>query len=74
MKPDLNAKDIQGFTPLHIAVTAVHKLGSTRSVKALLLKGADREALDNKNKRAIDLISNEMPENLQRELVQYLSN
>lgn len=48
MKPELDAKDIQGFTPLHIAVTSVPKLGSTRSVKALLLKGADREAQDKK--------------------------
>ena len=64
MKPDLNAKDIQGFTPLHIAVTSVPKLGSTRSVKALLLKGADRDAKDNKNKKPIDLISQEMPDHL----------
>ena len=48
MKPELDAKDIQGFTPLHIAVTSVPKLGSTRSVKALLLKGADREVQDKK--------------------------
>ena len=57
MKPDLEAKDIQGFTPLHIAVTSVQKLNSTRSVKALLLKGADREAVDDKGKRPVDLIS-----------------
>jgi ankyrin repeat protein len=57
MKPDLEAKDIQGFTPLHIAVTSVQKLNSTRSVKALLLKGADREAVDHKGKRPVDLIS-----------------
>jgi|TARA_B110000305_G_C19223815_1_gene531855 ankyrin repeat protein len=43
MKPNLEAKDVQGFTALHIAVASVAKLGSTRNVKALLLRGADRE-------------------------------
>lgn len=42
MKPDLEARDCYGFTPLHIAVTSCAKLGSTRNVKALLLRGANR--------------------------------
>lgn len=54
MKPDLEAQDIFGFTPLHIAVTTVEKLGSTRNVKALLLKGADRTTKDFKDKTPLD--------------------
>lgn len=46
MKPDLEAQDSFGFTPLHIAVTCAEKLGSTRTVKALLLRGASRTSKD----------------------------
>lgn len=74
MKPDIEAKDVQGFTPLHIAVPGVLKLGSTRSVKALLLRGADREAKDKKGKRPVDLIPRSLDEGLAEELVQYLGS
>lgn len=74
MKPDIEAQDIQGFTPLHIAVPGVMNLGSTRSVKALLLRGANREAKDNKGKKPIDLIPQNMDEGLVDELVQYLGD
>lgn len=47
MKPNLDARDIQGFTPLHIAIPSSEKLQSTRMVKALLIKGADRKVPDN---------------------------
>ena len=42
MNPDLEAKDVFGFTPLRIATETVEKLDSTRNVKALLLRGANR--------------------------------
>ena len=61
-----------GFTPLHIAVTSVEKLGSTRNVKALLLRGAKRDSVDHKNKRAVDLIPESLDENLKNELIQFL--
>ena len=60
MKPDLEAKDIRGLTPLHIAVICTEQLGSTRNVKALLLRGADRSAVDKENKTPLDWI----PKNL----------
>lgn len=53
-----------GFTPLHIAVTSVEKLGSTRNVKALLLRGAKRDTADHKKKKAIDLIPKTLDENI----------
>jgi ankyrin repeat protein len=46
MNPDLELQDDQGFTPLHLAVRSVEQLKSTRPVRALLLKGSDREAKD----------------------------
>lgn len=65
MKPDLEAADIFGFTPLHIAVTCVQKLGSTRNVKSLLLRGANRNSKDLKDKIPSDHINRkQMDENL----------
>jgi len=64
MKPNLEAQDMYGFTPLHIAVTSVEKLGSTRNVKALLLRGAKRDTADHKKKKAIDLIPKTLDENI----------
>ena len=56
MNPDLNAKDQKGFTPLHLAVKSVEQLKSTRPVRALLLKGAERLAQDLEGRTAIDMI------------------
>lgn len=52
MNPDLNAKDQKGYTPLHLAVKSVEALKSTRPVRALLLKGADRQAVDQDGRTA----------------------
>ena len=68
MKPDLEAQDSFGFTPLHIAVTCAEKLGSTRTVKALLLRGASRETKDTAGKTPLDHIPITMPEDMQGEL------
>ena len=73
LKPDLEAKDQYGFTPLHIAVTCSEKLGSTRNVKTLLIRGANRNAKDSKGMLPIDRVSKEMPQELQDELRQHLS-
>jgi len=68
MKPDLEAKDCYGFTPLHIAVTCVEKLESTRNVRSLLLRGANREATDNKGKTPLDHMATSLPGHLDDEL------
>jgi ankyrin repeat protein len=39
---DVNARDSKGLTPLHLAVKAAEDMQSTRSIKHLLIKGADR--------------------------------
>lgn len=56
--PDLNVQDIEGFTALHLAVRSVEKLGSTRPVRALLIKGANPSIRDINNKLAIDYLEN----------------
>lgn len=43
---DLDLKDIQGQTPLHLAAS----YGNTRIVRRLLLKGANRYLKNNENK------------------------
>jgi hypothetical protein len=68
MNPDLNAKDQKGFTPLHLAVKSVEALKSTRPVRALLLKGANRESIDNEDRTAAMVIGGGVPENTRNEL------
>ena len=65
---DLEAKEENGFTPLHMAVQSVATLKSTRPVRALLLRGASRTALDVKGRTARDLVNAEIPETLRNDL------
>lgn len=75
MNPNIEAQDVQGYTPLHIAVASAEKLGSTRNVKALLLRGAKRDSKDQKGRTPIDMILNnkDMDMQIKNELTQYLS-
>ena len=68
MNPKLEVKDMKGFTPLHLAVKSVEILKSSRPVRALLLKGANRSAKDNEGKIPAHHISPNMAEPLRREL------
>lgn len=56
MKPNLEVRDALGYTPLHLAVISVPKLGSTRNVKALLMRGASRNSTELKGKVPLDLV------------------
>jgi len=40
---DVNATDNQGLTPLHLSVKSAEESKSTRSLRHLLIKGADRK-------------------------------
>jgi len=60
---DVNAQDSKGTTPLHLAVKAADKLKSTRTVRHLLIKGANREAIDNFGKTPLDIVNEEIYEN-----------
>jgi ankyrin repeat protein len=46
--PDLNVPDSEGLRPLHLAVKACEDIRSTRSIKHLLIRGAQRNVKDSK--------------------------
>ena len=53
---DINMQDLDGFTPLHIAVKRSSELDTTRPIRSLLLHGANRDIKDHSGKRPIDII------------------
>jgi len=53
---DVDAQDIKGLTPLHLAVRASEDIRSTRSIRHLLMKGANKNLEDIEGRRAIDMI------------------
>ena len=54
---DVNAKDFLGYTPLHLAVRYSGRFPNTRAIKELLIKGADRDAIENTNGlKPLDLV------------------
>ena len=54
---DLEAKDTKGLTPLHLAVKSYREFHSMKGIKQLLIKGADRDALDFQGKKPTDHIA-----------------
>ena len=72
MKPDLEAKDLHGLTPLHVAVSQAERLGSTRNVRVLLLKGADRDAVDVEGKKPVEWVPDDMRPQMVQELRTFL--
>jgi len=53
---NLNAIDTKGLTPLHLAVKSYKDSRSTKGIKQLLLKGADRNAMDFQGMKPIDYV------------------
>jgi ankyrin repeat protein len=53
---NINAIDQKGLTPLHFTVKQYKETNSTKGIKLLLIKGADRNALDFENKKPIDYL------------------
>lgn len=51
---DINDQDIEGYTPLHLAVKSVETLRSTRPVRSLLIRGASRQVKDKTGRRPVD--------------------
>lgn len=51
---DTEMRDSKGLTPLHLAVKSAKEHRSTKGVKQLLIKGADRNALDNAGMKPVD--------------------
>jgi ankyrin repeat protein len=52
---DINSQDSLGLTPLHLAVKSAEDIKSTRMVRLLLIRGADRNIKDIYGRRAIDI-------------------
>jgi hypothetical protein len=57
---DINPVDSESVTPLHLAVRSGLANGSTRLVRHLLLKGADRNVTDKDGRTPADLIRSQM--------------
>lgn len=53
---DVNAKDFLGYTPLHLAIRYSSRFPNTRAIKELLIKGADRDAVEKDGKRPVDIL------------------
>lgn len=51
---------------------SVEALQSTRPVRSLLLKGAERDRTDNKGRTPVQLIGSEVPEQLRNDLKKIL--
>ena len=53
---EVNAIDINGISPLHLSIKAAEELKSSRSVRHLLIKGADRNIRDRVGRQPIDIV------------------
>lgn len=71
---EINDQDIEGMTPLHLAVKTVEGMKTTRPVRALLIRGALRDLRNKEGKRAIDLIDNILTPYLRDETKSILKN
>ena len=52
----LDDQDIEGYTPLHLAIKSVETLRSTRPVRSLLIRGASRDSRDKQGRKPIELV------------------
>ena len=52
---NLDLRNSDGFTALHLAVMSVEELGTTRPVRSLLIKGAGRHIRDNEGRKPVQL-------------------
>lgn len=53
---DLDAQDSKGLSPLHLAVKSYKDSRSTKGIKQLLIKGANRNALDFETRKPVDYL------------------
>ena len=68
----MNLRDQEGYTPLHLAVRSVDQVESTRPVRFLLVRGAEKNITDNKGNIPADLIADVKSPELARELSRML--
>jgi ankyrin repeat protein len=53
---NIDDQDVEGYTPLHLAIKSVEALNSTRPVRSLLIRGASRNIRDKAGRRPIDVV------------------
>jgi len=53
---ELNTVDTKGLTPLHLACKSHKEIRSTKGIKQLLIKGADRNSMDYQAMRPLDYV------------------
>lgn len=69
---DVNARDSKGLTPLHLAVKSSEDLQSTRSIRHLLIKGADKDIMDNEGRKAINFAEDLRTPAMRQEIIKLL--
>jgi|APSaa5957512535_1039671.scaffolds.fasta_scaffold76090_1 ankyrin repeat protein len=72
--PDLQLKDVDGYTPLHLAVKSAEEFKSCRPIRALLFRGANKNTTDAKGQLPINIADTIENEKLKGEVIGYLSN
>ena len=70
---DVNALDSNGLSPLHLSIKSAEDLRSSRSVRHLLIKGANRNVRDKQGRIPMDLVNEVNSPDLQKELRQFLA-
>lgn len=55
--PNFDAQDVDGLTPLHLAVRFVDQSENTRAVRLILLRGASKTIEEKMGRTPIDLVS-----------------
>jgi len=68
----VNAKDTKGLTPLHLSVKAAEDLQSSRSIRHLLIKGADKTIMDNDGRMPINIANDLRTEAMKHEIIKLL--
>lgn len=63
---EINEPDNDGLTALHLAIKAVSSAENLRAVRALLIQGASREAVDTKGRSAKDFVKEVRNERLEK--------
>ena len=71
-EPNLNLQDHEGQTPLHLAVRSVETMQTTRLVRFVMLRGAERDIKDKNGKIPIELTNTVTEDNLRQELERML--
>ncbi len=69
---DVNAIDANGSTPLHLAIKTAEDLKSSRSVRHLLIKGADRKIKDKLGRTPLDIVNEIRVVEMKEELASYM--